>query len=66
MATPKQKSRKKQKKPPMPGKAYKSTEIDLTSVLELVENLKELHLWQGAVLDRLVKQARALQKAKKL
>ena len=62
MATPKKKSKKKTARP---GQAEQSNKMDLKSISELVENLKELHRWQGTVLDNLMKQTLALLKAKR-
>lgn len=62
MATPKKKSKKKTARP---GKSEQSNKSDLKSISELVENLKELHRWQGTVLDNLMKQTLDLLKAKR-
>lgn len=59
MATPKQKSRKKARKP---VKQNDSSDAQLKSFTKLVENLQELHRWQGSILEKLAQQAHALSK----
>lgn len=59
MATPNQKSRKK---PPKPAKSHDSVDTELQNFTEMVENLAELHRWQGSILSKLANQARVLSK----
>ena len=63
MASPTRKSRKK---PVKSGKISTFDPLPEKSLLELVENLRELHRWQGIILNTLFDQAQRLKNEKQV